>query len=309
MVSGAAAQFMMKSRAESTIRGYDPSWMRFSQFCLERSESALPASPMVVADFIAELADIGLSVPTIEKSLAAISFEHKKFFMDSPTLNSGVKLVLEGVRREHAKPSRQVKPFTLGVISKAVSLLSSTDSIMVWRTVWRMTVGLFAMLRFSEVTRISMEHIFFSDDGNMRLYIPRSKTDQRSKGLTKWLPAIDKDYCPVALTRAYIKKFGLVKGFLQPRSQGRSFTSREAIKYGVARDNLSRVLEMIGEPSEGYTEHSYKRGGALAALEAGLTTREQMLFGNWASERMVHLYSSQSASLHHDLVRRVAALQ
>jgi hypothetical protein len=307
MVSEAAARFMVKSRAESTLRGYDPGWMRFSQYCLEHSECALPANPVVVADFVAELADIGLSVPSIEKTLAAVSFEHRKFCVESPTLNAGVRLVLEG--REHAKSSRQVKPFTLSLISRAVGQLPSSDSIMVWRTVWRMTVGMFAMLRFSEVTRIQVKDIFFSDDGNMRLYIPRSKTDQRSKGLTKWLPALDKDYCPVALTKAYMKKFGLVNGFLQPKSKGKSFTSSAAIEYGVGRDNLSKVLTMIGEPTGGYAEHSYKRGGALAALEAGLTTREQMLFGNWASERMVHLYSSQSASLHHDLVRRVADMQ
>lgn len=305
-LSANASEFASRSRAAATAKGYSIGWSRFQQFCAERSEMCLPAEPIVVANFVAEMADVGLAVSTIEKSLAAISFEHRRRCLSTPSRNEGVRLVLEGVRRELAKPSRQVKPFTLDIIDRAVKALGSSSSFMVWRTVWRMTVGLFGMLRFSEITRIRVRDIFFSDSGDMRIFIPRSKTDQRSKGMTKWIPSLDKSFCPVKLTRVFMSRFKLRSGFMQPKSV---CNSKKSIDYNVGRDNLRRVLALIDEPYEGYTEHSYKRGGALAALDAGLTTREQMLFGNWASERMVHLYSGQSQNVHHALIRRVAGIR
>ena len=53
-----AAAFARDSRAPATWRVYDAKWRRFSSWCDELGEEALPAEPRTVAEFLADLAAV-----------------------------------------------------------------------------------------------------------------------------------------------------------------------------------------------------------------------------------------------------------
>jgi hypothetical protein len=53
-----------------------------------------------------------------------------------------------------------------------------------------------------------------------------------------------------------------------------------------------RLIGAVGLDSRDYASHSCKRGGALAAMEAGLSHTQIQDLGRWASSSMVGRYAA-----------------
>ena len=109
------------SLAENTWRTYRSQWQRFAIWCRAHGTVALPANPEVVAQYLAERAHSGTAVASLEVALAALRFAHlaagRAFCVDSPTL----RLVMNGIRRQHLRPQRQVEPLTGKLLRKLLS--------------------------------------------------------------------------------------------------------------------------------------------------------------------------------------------
>lgn len=65
---------------------------------------------------------------------------------------------------------------------------------------------------------------------------------------------------------------------------------------------MKQVLLELGIPASQYGTHSFRRGGATFALEAGVSLDVISLLGDWKSDAM-YLY------LHMPLAQRVSAQQ
>jgi site-specific recombinase XerC len=109
------------SLAENTWRTYRSQWQRFAVWCSARGTVALPATPEIVAEYLAERAQSGTAVASLEVALAALRFAHLvsglAFSADSPTL----MLVMKGIRRQHLRPQRQAEPLTGKLLRELLS--------------------------------------------------------------------------------------------------------------------------------------------------------------------------------------------
>lgn len=65
------------SRAENTQINYKSQWRAFTAWCTQHGHAGIPAAPRAVAAWLAERAQAGKSVATLQCGLAAIAAFHK----------------------------------------------------------------------------------------------------------------------------------------------------------------------------------------------------------------------------------------
>ena len=101
------------STSANTRRAYNQAWRRFEAWAKERGRGyPLPATPELVAAFLAELAEEGKSVTTLRLTKSALDAVHRSTGHPDPTDNEGVRKVMAGIARVNGRPQRQAKPLT-----------------------------------------------------------------------------------------------------------------------------------------------------------------------------------------------------
>ena len=101
------------STSANTRRAYNQAWRRFEAWAADRGTGhPLPASPELVAAFLAELAEAGKSVATLRLAKSALAAVHRSTGYQDPTDNEGVRKVMAGIARVNGRPQRQAKPLT-----------------------------------------------------------------------------------------------------------------------------------------------------------------------------------------------------
>ena len=120
-------------------------------------------------------------------------------------------------------------PLPLSLIKKIIEDTQKSSSLLQWRTGWRMVLGFFGLLRFSEISRLQRKNIFFSYDG-LEIFISGSKTDQRKAGKTVFIASntTDPRFCPVLFTQRYFEKAEISQDddYLQAKFLGKTVTQR-----------------------------------------------------------------------------------
>ncbi len=100
-----------RSVADNTRIMYASAWRSFEAWARARGRShPLPASPELVAAYLAELAVPGKAVATVKLHRAALGAIHRSTGHQDPTDNEGVRQLLAGVARSNGKAQRQAKP-------------------------------------------------------------------------------------------------------------------------------------------------------------------------------------------------------
>ena len=92
------------STSAKTRRAYNQAWRRFEAWAADRGHShPLPASPVMVAAFLAELAEAGKSVATLRLAKSALAAVHRSTGHQDPTDNEGVKKVMASIARVNGR--------------------------------------------------------------------------------------------------------------------------------------------------------------------------------------------------------------
>lgn len=91
--------------AAETLGLYARGWARFQKFCAEQGERALPASPDLVASF---LATAGCGKAGLSRRLAAIDHQHRQRGLPPPGRDPGLRATLRQARQ--AAPVRRRAP-------------------------------------------------------------------------------------------------------------------------------------------------------------------------------------------------------
>jgi len=111
-------------------------------------------------------------------------------------------------------------------------------------------------------------------------------------------PEADEAHCVVKLTADYFQFLGEdYSGTVIPKCSPRNrFKPVDVpINYTSASEDFRDLLVKIGEPTEGYTEHSMRRGGATAAAKRGASLEAIRVAGHWTSVRVAALYVDNQA--------------
>lgn len=258
-----------------------------------------PAQSEHLCQYAAFLARI-LQPSSIPNYLNIIGILHKEFNLPNPLVdNWPLQSLLTGIRRTKGKPPSQKLPITPDLLCKIHSQLNLRSSFDA--SFWAIClVSFFAMLRKGHLLVKSPRAFDPSKQllrADVHLYpwgalvtIRWSKTIQfRERVVQLPLPAIpNSPLCPVmALKRAMH-----FTGQASPDSQAFCFLSSPDLQlkffsYPSFLSKLRSILQSLGLPAKDYACHSFRRGGASVAFQAGVPIELIKILGDWHSDAIL----------------------
>jgi integrase len=194
------------SRASSTWAAYTRQWARFEAWCAEAGECPLPAAPLTVARFLADLAPMwrpatpvdpaatvtdghvvtrpGLRPGTLAGYLAAISVAHTSAGHPNPAADESVRRVMAGLRRHPGlAPVTRRAAARRDQIAAICAAMNPDELLADARDTALILIGWKAALRASDLAGMRLQDQRVTDDG-LAVHLRRSKTDQNATGAT-----------------------------------------------------------------------------------------------------------------------------
>ena len=282
-----AREFARLSKAESTLRGYRADWRDFCTWCERTAQRALPASPEVVAAYIAECAS-RLKVGSIQRRLNAIAEAHKAVGLGSPTSEGIVKNTLKGIRRALGTATVQKAPALTADIR---AMVDATDTGLIGlRDRALILLGFAGAFRRAEIVGLDVVDLEFGRDG-LTVILRRSKTDQEGQGRKVGIPyGSNPDTCPVRTLQSWLEASAITAGplFHSINRHGQPHTGRLS-PVDVARV-VKKLAERTGLDPAKYSGHSLRAGHATSAAAAGASERSIMGQTGHRSVQMVRRY-------------------
>lgn len=255
--------YLAAEKSSSTRRAYTADFADFSAWCGRVSEDPLPALPLVVARYLARLADGGLKASTIERRVAAIRSVHKGAGLEPPTNSEGVKAVMRGIRRKVGR--RQVKkaPATAEVLAQVIERLPATLAGLRDRAL--LLVGFAAALRRSELVDLKVNDIEFRPKG-MMIHIRQSKTDQEGKGAVIPVPRGGK-LQPVAALSAWLQAGGITEGPIFRPVDRHGRIGAQALSDHAVAGIVKKACGAAGLEASAFSGHSLRAGFVTTSLD------------------------------------------
>ena len=277
---------------------YNSAWSSFESWAQARGALAMPASPPLVAVYLAWLAEERrLSVATIRLHKAALAAIHWAAGHPDPADNEGVRRIMQGIARAHGKAQRQAKPLTAEALAavKATArrrrpLEDGKHQESAERASWRGRVDLAllsilrdGLLRRSEAAALTWGDVEFRDNGSALLQLRRSKTDQEAEGVTLYI-GTEASQALQALQALQ----GLAQELLYPATPVFGMSARHI-------GNRVRAAAKAAGLGEGYTGHSGRVGMAQDLVKSGVELPALMTAARWKSSKMSARYTERQA--------------
>jgi site-specific recombinase XerD len=276
-----------EAKSPRTRAAYKGDWARFELWCTGHGLSALPPHPENVAAHLADLANEGLKVSSIERALAGIAFYFRASGFDWTT-PKGVTEMMKGLRRRLGVRPTQKTPAVDAVLHAMVATFGVDLRGLRNRALF--TVGWVGAFRRSDVVSLDVEDVRFVPEGLIVL-LRRSKTDQEGEGEEKGLPlAGNPAVCPVRSLRAWLQASDITTGpiFRAINAQGHVRDAR--LSDRSVADFIKQAALAAGlDPSE-FSGHSLRSGFATTAAQHGVPLHEIMSQTGHKSERVARGY-------------------
>jgi integrase len=261
--------FITRASSDATLRAYRSDWAIFITWCGTRGYQALPASPIVTAAFLSELATTGsahsggrpLSKASIGRRLAAIVFAHRTAGLEPPTTQPGaaaLERVMRGIRnakRAH-RPAKK-RPADSDVLRDMVRNITGS-ALIDCRDRALLSLGMMGAFRRSELVGIEVGDVA-DDPRGLIVSIPFSKGDQEGRGQS--VAVLDgRRMEPVRHYRAWLAAAGITSGpvFLRLTPHGR-LTDKALSPQSVALIVKSRAAAAGYDPTL-FSGHSLRAG-------------------------------------------------
>lgn len=285
--------YLAAASSASTRRAYASDFADFSGWCGRVSEAALPASPLVVARYLAHLADSGLTAGTIARRCSAIRFAHKAAGHEPPTNAEGVRAVLRGIRRTHGAGPVRKAPATDVVLRRMLDAQPATLAGLRNRAL--LLIGFGAALRRSELVDLEVNDVEWRPGGAL-LHIRRSKTDQEGRGQVVVVPN-GHQLEPIAALRAWLQGACITQGplFREVDRHGRVGTDVLSTR-SVARI-VKAAAKAAGLDDAQFSGHSLRAGFVTTALAAGVDPFKVMKVTRHADPKTLAIYDRREADL------------
>ena len=278
------------------MRNLHSQWRSYYRFCDQFVLVPLPASSQTISNYASFLSCRTSSFAYILNNLNAIRLLH--LYNGSPVDSFDsfdVALTKKGLKRLLGTVSRQKHPITPAMLLSFRQHLDLTSPHQAG--IWALfIVAFFSFLRksnlvatssttFNPAQQLTREDIKFTDSGII-LRIRWSKTRQHKEGLHIIpLPSIPHSpLCPVLAIRHY---FALVPApptapfFCSPANNGSSLAPITAHQFSAT---IKRLVSGLGLDPSNYSPHSFRRGGATYAYQAGVPEHLLKLHGDWRSD-------------------------
>ena len=266
-----------ESVAEGTLRIYKRVKKNFISFA---KNFAVPASalPKLRNLFLAHLIDTG-KMKSIPYHMAALSH----FFGSLPAVDKEIQQALLNSTSKRLTPVRQRKkatPRDVHIVLKWALRRNDREAI---QGATMILLSFLALLRISELCSVCYSHLEHKEHDLWWLHIPRSKTDQSSKGATvafrvRGIAAL-----------LWEKFFGMVGPFSE---QQFIFQLRKGgqMKRDYASRLIKKTLVSAGLGHKNLTSHAFRGGAATTAIRSGANPQNVMRAGRWKSIQAFSCY-------------------
>ena len=313
----AAADYRRAARADNTRRAYRAAVARFTEWCYEHRQTALPAAPETVAAFLAAEAGRGLAVNTLRLRHAALRYLHLLAGYPPPTASPLVSATFAGIRRAHRRPLRKKTALVLEPLRAAIKTIP--DTLPGLRDRALILVGFAAALRPSELARLDIASLTRHEDG-IALFMPWRKNDQEAHGTTVWLPAGQTDLCPVTGLEAWLGAAEISDGplfrrlwrFPPPRVRRGAKRKPIADRYrmgtnAIDTDSIALVVKkwtgLAGLDGAAFAGHSLRRGAISSGVAQGIHIARLKQFSGHASLKSLEEYVELDELRQHHLAQ------
>ena len=282
------------AQSVTTRRNYAGQFSKFRSWCEGEGQTALPASPEVVAAYAAELVDDGKSMSTVRLAVAAIVDAHKRVGLESP-VNAGVTETLRGLTRQISANQKQARPLDADALAaiRATAFTprrSRGGSMETQDTALkrgRLDIALASVLsdaglRVSEAAQLRLRDVLDAEDGAGLVYIERSKTDQAGEGAY------------VAITPETLA------ALKQLRQESGMMPDADAPVFGLSMSQISRRVDSLARAAglgDGYSSHSGRVGLAIRMTRRGAPLQAVQTHGRWKSPQMPARYTRGEKAL------------
>ncbi|GAA4828566.1 site-specific integrase [Actinomycetospora corticicola] len=324
-----AESYARGARAANTWSAYERQWRRFEAWCAAVGERALPADPLTVARFVADLASVwrpatpadpsssviagqvcereGLRPGTLSGYLAAISVVHQTAQLDNPVQAEAVRRTITGIRRHPGvAPTRRRAAARREPLVEVLRLLKPEELLADARDHALLLVGWKAALRTDDLARLHMSDLHASEQG-LSVHLSRSKTDQHGTGATIGIAAPSPEVSAgegsgestlldagAAWTRwrDLLGSHGITDG---PAWRGIDRYGRRPRAGGLHRNSIAEIIKRRAhaaglEDADLWGGHSLRRGFATEAIAAGVPERDVQRHGRWRSRASMDPY-------------------
>ena len=255
-----------------------------------------PAKVCHIVLYLEHLGETKGSKAAIEEAVNALAWAHSLSGLPSPTASPFVQIVLDGLRRAHAKPVKKKEPFTVEMLKAIADDAIQTDSLVDIRLAAACLLAFAGFLRYDEISNIRPCEIQFKADHK----IPRSKGDQLRQGDQVVIARTNSTSCPIAMLDWYMVKAKIPADsslfLFRPIVAGKIPRIRDSGQLSHSRlsELLREKLDKLGFVAVEISPHSLRAGGATAAAEAGVPDRLFQRHGRWRSEKAKDGYVKDS---------------
>jgi integrase len=179
--------------AAKTIAAMRSDGRLFAAWCADRGEPWLPASPRTVAAFVEAMA-ARKAPATIQRYLASIALWHAAAELANPTTHLLVKMARKAHLRAVGARQKQAAPLgdtEIGALAAALDEAAGDPDPLVRLAALRdralLLVANDTLARAAELVDLRWEDLAIDDEGDGRILVRRSKTDQDGQGRQRWL--------------------------------------------------------------------------------------------------------------------------
>lgn len=286
-------EYMDASQASATKQAYASDLRHFLAH-----GGGIPCTPKRLAKYLAECANDGLAVATLQRRITAIHKAHADQKHKSPAHSEIVKQVMQGIRRTLGTKQRQVKPLMKDDLLAALETIERVHMpVRAARDRAILLIGFASAMRRSELVGICVEHLTFSPAG-LEIELPVSKTDQEKHGRTVFIPRANGSNCPVSTLIRWLKTTGIKTGYV----------FRSVNRYGgIAKQGLTpqsvalivkAAMAQTGADAQSFSGHSLRAGYCTSAAEQGQQSWQIREMTGHKSDAMLLKYIRRTAQAH-----------
>lgn len=222
-----------------------------------------------------------------------------------------VQRVIRGIKRYFGDRDRKpTTPITLSILQRLVAVSAPRTSLQHANLDAAIKLAFTAFLRSGEFTVKGEKHKIFdpsihltrgsisffpslSTPSDISITFPASKTDPFRKGVTTHVAAVDAPTCAVKALQ-----FLFHTDPRPPTAPLFCNADGSPLQYSSFVYSLRSLLNSAGFDAQKFSGHSFRRGAATAAAEAGLTEYEIQMLGRWRSDAYkLYIESSRSRIL------------
>lgn len=255
--------YLAAEKSSNTRRAYQADWADFTTWCAKADLVPLPAEPVTVARYLAQIADGGRKASTIQRRVAAIRSIHKAAGYEPPTNAEGVKATMRGIRRSLGSRPVRKAPTTAELLARILPHLP--EGLQGLRDRALLLLAFAAALRRSELVALHVHHIERRARGIV-VHIDGSKTDQEGRG--EQLPVPNgRELRPVDALDAWMRAASITDGpiFREVDRHGR--VGAVALSDRSVARIVKRVTAAAGLDPAIFSGHSMRAGFVTSALD------------------------------------------